>query len=76
MARATVTAEIEAEVSFMANSDSDDPREVFFDNMELESLWMFGNEWTEKELRLTFGDMGANAMLQLIFNNVEDWDYE
>lgn len=72
--RAKVQATIEAGVSFDAANDGDNPYEYFVDNMVLDSLWLFGDDWTERELRLTFGDMGAEALLQLIFNNVEEWE--
>jgi hypothetical protein len=74
--RAKVQATVEAVVSFDADNYGDNPYEYFVDNMALDSLWLFGDEWTERELRLTFGDMGAEALLQLIFNNVEDWENE
>ena len=77
MPQGHVITEIEAQVSFTASNDGDNPSEYFLDDMQLDSLAMFGDEWTEKELRLIFGDQGADAMLQLIFNNVEgEWDYE
>lgn len=50
--------------------------EIITDTMEIDTLEIFGDEWTEKELRLTFGDQGAEAFLQLVFNQVEDWEDE
>ena len=67
-----------ATVSATIAQDSDDPNEVFFDDMELESLHMFDRDWSEKELRVYFGDMGADALLSLIFaeagDDVMEWE--
>jgi hypothetical protein len=82
MPSATVTSEIEAEVSFAIErvdygvSGSPEWDEILPDTMELESLHMFGRDWSEKELRITFGDMGTDAMLGLIYEQVEEWDDE
>lgn len=76
MPRTTIKTEIEAEVYFTASNDGDNPNEYFIDDMQMESLWMFGREWEEKELRLVFGDQGADAMLQLIGDQIEEWDDE
>ena len=35
------------------------PEWIEYEDLELDSLWMFGRDWTEKELRAVFGDMGA-----------------
>ena len=68
----------EATVSATIAQDSDDPNEAFFDDMELESLHMFDRDWSEKELRVYFGDMGADALLSLIFaeagDDVMEWE--
>ena len=48
--------------------------EIIPETMEIETLEIFGYDWTEKELRMTFGDQGAEAFLQLVFNQVEDWE--
>ena len=76
MGRTKVYSEIEADVSFTASNDSDNPNEYDLDDMQIESLHMFGREWEEKELRLYFGDQGADAFLQLIMDNIEEWDDE
>ena len=62
----------EATVSATMAQDSDDPNEAFLDDMELESLHMFDREWSEKELRVYFGDMGTDALLSLIFADASD----
>ena len=62
----------EATVSATIAQDSDDVNEAFFDDMELESLHMFGRDWSEKELRVYFGDMGADALLSLLFAEAGD----
>ena len=68
----------EATVSATIAQDSDDTTEAFFDDMELESLHMFDRDWSEKELRVYFGDMGADALLSLIFaeagDDVMEWE--
>lgn len=52
------------------------PEWVEYEDKQLESLNMFGKEWTEKELRVVFGDMGTDALLGLIFDECEEWDDE
>ncbi len=74
MAHAHVEFGGEAWISLSANNDGDNPNEFFLDDMELDSLYMFDREWSEKELRVYFGDMGADAILGLIFEQVEEWD--
>jgi len=80
MPRTTIHSDLEATVSFETEKqDYGVPGSPVWDeidpsSMELESLWMFGKEWTEAELRLTFGDMGADAIAGLIFDMVEDWE--
>jgi hypothetical protein len=61
-----------ATVSATIAYDSDNPNEAFFDDMELESLYMFDRDWSEKELRVYFGDMGAEALIGLIFDAASD----
>lgn len=80
MPSATVEEYIEAEVSFQTEtcdygvSGSPVWEEIDTTSMELESLHMFGRDWSEAELRLTFGDMGADAIRRLVFESVEEWD--
>ena len=80
MPRSTVYADIEAIVSFETERADYGVRgspvwdEIDPATMELESLHMFGRDWTEAELRLTFGDIGADALARLIFDEVEEWD--
>jgi len=80
MPTAKVSGEIEAIVTFRTERvDYGVPRspvwdEIIPETMEIETLEIFGNDWTEKELRMTFGDQGAEAFLQLVFNQVEDWE--
>jgi hypothetical protein len=74
MPRARVIAAIDADISFNAANDSDDPSAWFLDDYSLESLHMFGRTWSEKELRVTFGDLGADALIGLICDKIEEWD--
>ena len=77
MATATVNTELTAKIRFNVDhtrGDQFNPDEYEFNDMELETLNMFGGDWTEKELRLTFGDIGAMALIEMCFNNVEDWE--
>lgn len=80
MPLATVYDEIEAQVSFRTyKTDYGVDRspvwdEIDEDTMELESLHMFGSEWSRAELVECFGKQGANALEQLIFNGIEDWE--
>jgi hypothetical protein len=72
---------IEAEISFETQfspgyGEQSDVDEVLLDTMALDSLHMFGRDWTEKDLRVTFGDMGAEAIKNLAFDMVEEWDDE
>jgi hypothetical protein len=62
----------EAIVSATISQDSDDPNEAFFDDMELEGLYLFDQYWSEKELRIYFGDMGADALIGLVFDAATD----
>ena len=62
----------EATVSATIAQDSDNTNEAFFDDMELDSLHMFDRDWSEKELRVYLGDMGADALLSLIFAEAGD----
>jgi hypothetical protein len=64
----------EALVSLTASNDGENPNEFFLDDMELDSLYMFNRDWSEKELRVCFGDMGTDALLSLIFGIVEEWE--
>jgi hypothetical protein len=73
---ARVTTEIEAQVSLDAFDDDLNPEENYLDNFELGDLWMFGREWSERDLRITFGDMGADALIGLIFGLVEDYEHD
>ena len=80
MPTANVNTEIEAVVTF-ATEKSDygvngSPvwDEILHDTFSLDSLHMFGREWTEKELRVVFGDMGTDALLGLVFDEIEEWD--
>jgi hypothetical protein len=58
----------EAIVSATISQDGDNPNEAYLDDMELESLHLFDRDWSEKELRVYFGDMGADALIGLIFD--------
>ena len=79
---ATVNEEIEAVVSFsVRKTDYGVPGspvwdEIIDETMEIDSLHMFNDDWTRAELVETFGKQGADALERLIFNNVEEWDYE
>ena len=64
----------EAVVSMSAANDGENPNEFFLDDMELDSLYMFNRDWSEKELRVTFGDMGTDALIGLIFGEIEEWE--
>lgn len=80
MPTAKVYGDIEATVRFNTERvDYGVPHSPEWDDitpetMEIETLEIFGYDWTEKELRMTFGDQGAEAFLQLVFNQVEDWE--
>ena len=75
-----VTTEIEATVTGSAvKSDYGVPGSPVwyeYEAIDLDSLHMFGRDWSEKELRVTFGDMGADALIGLIFEQCEDWENE
>lgn len=74
-----VTQEIEAKVTFRTyKTDYGVPGSPVWDeiddsSMVLESLHMFGDDWSRVELVEIFGKQGANALERLIFNQVEDW---
>jgi hypothetical protein len=80
MPRAKVYSDIEAEVIFdTVKEDYGVERSPVWDaiaddTMRLESLHMFGREWSEREMRVTFGDFGTDAFLGLVFDQVEDWE--
>ena len=80
MPAAKIYGDIQASVSFKTERvdygvpGSPEWDEIIPETMEIETLEIFGNDWTEKELRMTFGDQGAEAFLQLVFNQVEDWE--
>lgn len=82
MPTAKIHGDIQASVRFDTERvDYGVPRspewdEIIPETMEIETLEIFGYDWTEKELRMTFGDQGAEAFLQLVFNQVEDWEYD
>lgn len=48
--------------------------ETIVENVEFLEMFIFGRWWTEAELRTTFGDMGADAMIRLSADRVEDWE--
>ena len=82
MPLAKVNSEIDAQVSFRTYKEdygvTGSPVWDAIDDssMELESLHMFGDDWSRAELVECFGKQGADALMQLIFNNVEDWEDE
>lgn len=79
MPQVSVHSEIEADVSFdTERADYGVPGSPVWDDMmpetlSLESLTMFGTTYSERELRLEFGNQGAEAMMKIVFNNV-DWE--
>lgn len=78
MVTSRVNFEIEAVVSgHGVKSDygvTGSPVWIEYEDLELDSLYMFGREWIEKELRVAFGDMGADALIGLIFEKAEEWE--
>ena len=68
---ASVYASIEADVSFDAER-TEQGKEINLDTMQLTDLFMFGKSWNEAQLRAAFGDQGAEALISLIFGEV-DW---
>lgn len=80
MPSAKIYGDIEASVTFRTErvdygvERSPEWDMIIPETMEIDGLSIFGNDWTEKELRMTFGDQGAEALLQLVFNQVEDWE--
>jgi hypothetical protein len=75
MAKAYVLADIEAELSFRVLKE-EYGCEIDLETVEIDSLSMFGRDWSESDLRATFGDQGAEAMRDLILSEVEDWEDE
>lgn len=71
---AKVTNEIDAVVSFRTVktdygvNGSPVWDEIDDTSMELDSLHMFGDDWSRAELRECFGKQGAEALERLIFN--------
>ena len=78
MAQARVTFDAEAVVTATISREDVGGElsqwETFIDDMELESLTMLGRDWTERDLRVFFGDQGADALVRLIFDNAEGWE--
>lgn len=78
----TVRDELEARVSFRTiKTDYGVPGSPVWDEiedstLELESLWMFGQEWHRSELLEMFGNQGTDALESLIFSQIEEWDDE
>ena len=46
------------------------------EEVDFESVWMFGKDWNKKQLIETFGDKGALALINLMCNQADDdeWD--
>lgn len=82
MPRVTIHHDIEAVVVFETERcDYGVPRSPEWDEInlytiEIESMSMFGRNWSEVDLRATFGDQGVEALRSLIVDNVEDWEDE
>lgn len=82
MPRTTVYNEIEAVVSFETFTEdygvqgSPEWEEIMPETMEIEGMTMFGKDWSEVDLRATFGDQGAEALRALVLAEVEDWEDE
>jgi hypothetical protein len=80
MARCTVRLEIEAEFSgriVREDIGGEMPFvETYVEDIELSEAWMFNRVWTEAEMRTTFGDMGAEALIGLMQGYAEDWEEE
>jgi hypothetical protein len=82
MPRTTVYNEIEAVVSFdtftadYGVQGSPEWEEIMPETMEIEGMTMFGRDWSEADLRATFGDQGAEALRSLVMESVEDWEDE
>jgi len=80
MPTASVNTEIEARVSFNIVKEDYGVRgspvwdEILDDTLSLDSVHMFGRDWSEKDLRVVFGDMGTDALLSLIYGSIEDWE--
>ena len=78
MARCTVRLYIEAEFTGTLTEEDIGGElpfvETYVDDIEFQEAWMFGRAWTEAEMRTTFGDMGADAMIGLLQGYAEDWE--
>lgn len=73
MAKAYVRADIEAEMSFDVLRE-EYGIEIDLETVEIDCMTMFGRDWSESDLRATFGDQGAEAMRALVLAEVEDWE--
>jgi hypothetical protein len=69
MPRCTVRLDIEAEFTGRIIEEDIGGEMPFveshFEEIEFQEAWMFGRSWTEAEMRTTFGDMGADALICL-----------
>lgn len=48
------------------------------DEVDVESVYMFGRDWNKKQMIETFGDKGARALINLMCDLADDreWDVE
>lgn len=48
------------------------------EDVDLESVWMFGKDWNKKQLIETFGEKGAYALINLMCDqaDADEWDTE
>jgi hypothetical protein len=80
MPRTTVYHEIEADVYFDTRKQdygvdgSPVWDEIIPETMELGTLLMFDREWSEDDLKATFGKDGAKIIIDYVFDLVEDWE--
>jgi hypothetical protein len=44
------------------------------EDVEFLEMYAFKKWWTEAELRTAFGDMGADAMIRLMQDQIDDWE--
>ncbi len=82
MPQSYVYTEIEATVTAQSErADYGVPGSPVWDeikpsSMELDSLYMFGKEWTNAELLAKFGEQGYDALVQMIFDAAEEWEMD
>lgn len=46
------------------------------DEVDVESVYMFGRDWNKKQMIETFGEKGARALINLMCDLAEDRDWD